>query len=319
MTRSATSSLVIDTDAGSDDAVALVLALTNPRVHVHAITVVSGNVPVEMATQNALYTRELCRSTAPVHVGADRPLLRQQVFAHEVHGSDGMGDIGLPLTGRDPDEGHAVDVLIDLARSHPGEITLVTLGPLTNVALALRKAPDIAGLFHRVVMMAGTGDGSGNVTPAAEFNVYVDPEAAEVVFRSGMALEMVGWDVSRNDTTLTSHDVAQLAAAGPMGRFCMTIQRQLIEFSLKATQLEDFDLPDPLTVAVAIDRALVTRHERRHVDIETTGTHTAGMTVVDQLGVTGKAPNVDVVRGVDRERFMQMLRTAAALGTSGAV
>ena len=162
---------IIDTDTGSDDAVALVLAYTDPRVEVLATTVVSGNVPMELGLQNALYTAELCGSTAPVYAGADRPLLREAVYATDVHGQDGMGDIGLPLTGRVPSPGHAVDVIIDLAHRHPAEITLVTLGPLTNLALALRKDPSIAGLFDRVVMMAGAGDHIGNVKPTAEFNI----------------------------------------------------------------------------------------------------------------------------------------------------
>jgi purine nucleosidase len=229
-----------------------------------------------------------------------------------VHGADGMGDIGLPLTGGEPAPEHAVDVLIELARRYPGEITLVTLGPLTNIALALRKAPDIAGLFDRVVMMAGTGDGTGNVTPAAEFNVYVDPEAADVVFRSGMPLEMVGWDVSRNDATLTPADAEELAAVGPLGEFCAGIQRQLLEFCRTVTHLDGFDLPDPVTMAVAIDPAVATRVVHRPVAVETTGTETAGMTVVDHLGVTDRPANVHVVLAADRARFLSMLHRACA-------
>jgi purine nucleosidase len=304
--------MIIDTDTASDDAVALVLALRDDDVDVLAITVVAGNVPLEMGVQNAIYTRDLCGSSAPVHAGADRPLLREQVLAHEVHGADGMGDIGLPLTGGEPAPEHAVDVLIELARRYPGEITLVTLGPLTNIALALRKAPDIAGLFDRVVMMAGTGDGTGNVTPAAEFNVYVDPEAADVVFRSGMPLEMVGWDVSRNDATLTPADAEELAAVGPLGEFCAGIQRQLLEFCRTVTHLDGFDLPDPVTMAVAIDPAVATRVVHRPVAVETTGTQTAGMTVVDHLGVTDRPANVHVVLAADRARFLSMLHRACA-------
>ncbi len=304
--------MIIDTDTASDDAVALVLALTDADVDVLAITVVAGNVPLEMGIQNAIYTRDLCGSTAPVHAGADRPLLREQHLAHDVHGADGKGDIGLPLTGGRPAPGHAVDALIDLARQHPGEITLVTLGPLTNIALALRKAPDIAGLFSRVVMMAGTGDGTGNVTPAAEFNVWVDPEAADVVFRSGMPLEMVGWDVSRNDATLTLAEGEELAAAGPLGEFCVGIQRQLIEFCRTVTKIDGFDLPDPVTMAVALDPSIATRAVHVPVAIETTGTQTAGMTVCDHLGVTGRPANVQVVLAADRDRFLSMLHRACA-------
>lgn len=304
--------MIIDTDTASDDAVALVLALTDARVDVLAVTVVSGNAPLDMGVQNALYTLEQCGSNVPVHPGADRPLIREHVFAHNVHGADGMGDIGLPLTGRTPADGHAVDRIIELARQHPGEITLVTLGPLTNIALALRKAPDIAGLFHRVVMMAGTGDHTGNVTPTAEFNVYVDPDAADIVFTSGMPLEMVGWDVSRNDATITPADSARLAATGPLGEFCTSIQRQLVEFCRDVTHIDGFDLPDPVTVAVAIDPTIGTRSIDAHVRVETAGTQTLGMTVVDHLGVTQQPANTKVVLAADRERFVDMLLTACS-------
>lgn len=302
--------MVIDTDTASDDAVALVLALTDPRVDVRAVTVVSGNVPMEMGVQNALYTVELCGSDVPVHAGADRPLVRDHVFAHEVHGGDGMGDSGLDLQGRTAAEGHGVDVLIDLARRHPGELTLVTLGPLTNLALALRKAPDIAGLYKKVVMMIGAADGLGNVTPAAEFNVHVDPEAADIVFRSGMPLVMVGWDVSRKDATLTRADSDALTARGPLGEFAMTIQRQLWEFCREVTKVDGIDMPDPITMAVAIEPEIAIEGYDRYVVVETKGRHTAGLTLVDHLGVTGKEPNVHVVLHADRDRFLEMLHSA---------
>jgi purine nucleosidase len=303
---------IIDTDTGSDDAVALVLALTDPRVEVLATTVVAGNVPLEMGVQNALYTTELCGSTTPVYAGADRPLVREHVFAHHVHGADGMGDIGLPLSGREPAPGHAVDVIIELARAHPGEITLVTLGPLTNLALALRRAPDIAGLFDRVVMMAGTGDHSGNVAPAAEFNIYVDPDAADIVFTSGLPLERVGWDVSRNDATVSLEQNAALAAVGPLGEFCASIQRQLIEFCRTVTKIDGYDLPDPVTTAIAIDPTIATRSIDAYVRVETTGTHTLGMTVVDLLGILGKPANTKVVLAADHARFHAMLTEACS-------
>ncbi len=303
---------IIDTDTASDDAVALVLALTDPRVDVLAITVVSGNVPLDMGVQNALYTTELCGSTTPVYAGADRPLIREHVFAHYVHGVDGMGDVGLPLGGREPATGHAVDVIIDLARAHPGEITLVTLGPLTNLALALRRAPDIAGLFDRVVMMAGTGDHSGNVSPAAEFNIYVDPDAADMVFTSGLPLEMVGWDVSRNDATVSLEQNAVLAEVGPLGEFCASIQKQLIEFCRTVTKIEGYDLPDPVTTAIAIDPTIATRSIDAYVRVETTGTHTLGMTVVDHLGILQKPANTKVVLAADHARFLTMLTEACS-------
>jgi purine nucleosidase len=304
---------VIDTDTASDDAVALVLALTEASITVEAITVVAGNVPLERGVQNALYTRELCGSKAPVYAGAGEPVHDQgPVTAENVHGQDGMGDIGLPLGGREPDEGDAVDVLVELAHRYPDELTLVTLGPLTNVALALRKDPSIARLYERVVVMGGTGDHSGNMTPAAEFNIYVDPEAAAEVFASGMPVEMVGWDVSRDHAVLTPAEMDAVRATGTLGAFCMDIQAQLLRFCREVTRIPGIDLPDPVTVAYAIDPTIATRTRRAFVAVETTGTHTRGMTVVDALGLTGNDPNTVVVDAADHDRFVAMLHAAGA-------
>jgi purine nucleosidase len=304
---------VIDTDTASDDAVALVLALTEPSITVEAITVVAGNVPLDRAVQNALYTRELCGSSAPVHAGAGEPVHDQgPVTAENVHGQDGMGDVGLPLSGREPDEGHAVDVLVELAHRYPGEITLVTLGPLTNIALALRKDPSIAGLYQRVVVMGGTGDHSGNMTPAAEFNIYVDPEAAAEVFAAGMPLEMVGWDVSRDHAVLRPADLDALRATGRLGAFCTDIQAQLLTFCRDVTHIDGVDLPDPVTMAYAIDPTIATSSRQAFVAVETVGMHTRGMTVVDALGLTGREPNTLVVDAADHDRFVSMLHAAGA-------
>src|SRR5690625_6969507 len=196
--------MIIDTDTAADDAVALVFALRDPRVEVLGITVVVGNVEVHKRVQNAIYTEEKCGVSVPVYRGADRPLLHDFEVAYNVHGQDGMGDIGLPLSGRDPKAMHGVDAIIELARAHAGEVTLVTLGPLTNLALALRKAPEIADMFEKVVVMGGTGDHLGNATPVTEFNIWVDPEAAPIVFAAGLPLVMVGWDVSRKYATFLS-------------------------------------------------------------------------------------------------------------------
>ena len=187
---------IIDTDTASDDAVALVMALRQPDIDVKAITVVAGNVPLPLAVQNALYTVELCGADAPVYAGCAKPLLRELETAQDVHGRDGLGDIGLPLQGRTPAAGHAADVLREVIKANAGDITLVTLGPLTNVALALLREPDIARHVSHCYIMGGIGSGHGNVTPTAEFNIWVDPEAAKIVYESGMNMTMVGWDIS---------------------------------------------------------------------------------------------------------------------------
>src|SRR5574341_2138503 len=190
--------LLIDTDTASDDAVALIMALRDPAFEVVAITVVAGTVPLAQGNRNARYTVELCGASVPVYEGAAKPLRRAASDATFFHGKDGLGDQGYPPPKARPAEGHAVDVLIDRIRGRPG-ILLVTLGPLTNLALALEKSPEIASRVGRCVVMGGAACTVGNVTPAAEYNIWCDPEAARSVFRSGMNLEMVGWEVGRGN------------------------------------------------------------------------------------------------------------------------
>lgn len=302
---------LIDTDTGSDDAVALVMALKHPDVTVEAVTIVAGNVPLEQGAQNALYTLELCGSTVPVFRGAGTPLLCPAVGAEEVHGLDGMGDIGLPLSGREPAPGHAVDVLVERINASPGELTLVALGPLTNVALALLKDPSISVKVRGCVMMGGTGQGPGNVTPVAEYNIWADPEAAKVVFESGMPLTMVGWDISCGYAVFGPEDSARLRGIGtPLAEFCVDIQRVLDEWARENTRLAGFDLPDPIAMAVALDPAVATETRRLFVAVETGGTWSRGQTIVDHLNVTGREPNVEVVVEASRERFLDLLHAA---------
>ncbi|MFN8593387.1 MAG: nucleoside hydrolase [Thermomicrobiales bacterium] len=302
---------VIDTDTGSDDAVALVMALRDPRIQVDALTVVAGNVPLELGLQNALYTAELCGSPVPVYRGMATPLLRPHESAQSVHGQDGMGDIGLPLHGREAAPGHAVDVLIDIINRHPGEIELVTLGPLTNVAMAVLHDPSIAAKVKQCTVMGGTGQGHGNVTPVAEYNIWVDPDAAKIVFESGMPLTMVGWDISYKHATFDQHESNRLRNVGTrLAEFCIDIQRTLVEFAVGKMGLEGFDLPDPITMAVAIDPAVAIDTRRLFVAVETGGEWCRGQTVVDHRGVTGREPNVDVVLEASRERFLEMLHRA---------
>jgi purine nucleosidase len=302
---------LIDTDTGSDDAVALVMALRHSDVRIEAITVVAGNVPLDQGVQNALYTVELAGMEVPVHRGMAAPLLRPFESAQHVHGDDGMGGIGLPLFGRRPAEGHAIDVLVETINRFPGEITLVALGPLTNVAMALLHDPGIAEKVHRCVIMGGTGQGHGNVTPVAEYNIWVDPDAAHIVFESGMPITMVGWDISYKHATLDATETARLRNRGtPLATFCVDIQAALMEFATGKMGLEGFDLPDPITMAVALDPATATMTKRLFVAVETGGDWCRGQTVVDHLGVTGREPNVDVVFEASRERFLELLHQA---------
>jgi purine nucleosidase len=302
---------IIDTDTASDDAVALVMALRHPDVEVVAITVVAGNVPMDQGVQNALYTVELCglAGKVPVYAGCDVPLVRELHTGQFVHGEDGMGEIGLPLSGREPAPGHAVDVLVDEINRRPaGSVTLVTLGPLTNVARAIQKDPAIAKRVGHIVTMGGTGDAVGNMTAATEFNIWVDPDAAAIVFAAGARLTMVGWDISRKYAVIGAAEAERLRAVGPLGAFAVDIQAFLTKFVATQTQLgEGFDLPDPIAMAVALDPSVATRVEHLNVRVETTGDITAGQTVVDHLHIEHLEPNTSVVLEADRERFLQLL------------
>jgi purine nucleosidase len=302
--------LLIDTDTASDDAVALLMALRAEAAIVVAITVVAGNVPLPQAIQNALYTRDLVGGTAPVHAGRAGPRVGELQTAQFVHGEDGMGDIGLELTGREPDDGDAVDVLIETIRAHAGELTLVTLGPLTNVAEAFERAPDVARELDRLVLMGGTADAVGNMTAVAEFNVWVDPEAAQIVFRSGAPIEMVGWDISRKYAAFDEDEQQTLRALGPLGEFAVDTQATLNGWAREKTGLPGFDYPDPIAMAVALDPSVATSTRRLYVDVETGGELTRGQTVVDHLGLTEEPPNADVVLEASRERFLELLRDA---------
>jgi purine nucleosidase len=299
---------IIDTDTASDDAVALVMALSYPGVQVEAITVVGGNVPVDRGVQNALYTVELCKKQVPVYRGMGKPIIRPLETAQHVHGHDGMGDIGLPLAGRAPTPGHGVTALIETIDRFAGEITLVTLGPLTNIAVALLQDPSIAAKVENCVVMGGIGQGYGNVTPVAEYNIWADPEAAKIVFGSGMPLTMVGWDVSRTYAVFNSHEAARLRRVGtPLAEFCVDIQRVVNEFALNVTRLEGFDLPDPMAMAVALDPTVATTTKRLRVEIETRSALCRGQTIVDHLQVTTHEPNTNVVFEASRERFLSIL------------
>jgi purine nucleosidase len=186
-------------------------------------------------------------------------------------------------------------------------VTLVTLGPLTNVARAIRRDPGIATRLREIVTMGGTADAVGNITAAAEFNIWVDPEAAAIVFAAGARLTMVGWDISRKYAVIDADDAARLRAVGPLGAFAVDIQATLTDFVTAETHLAGFDLPDPIAMAVAIDPSIATRLEHLNVRVETTGEISAGQTVVDHLGVEHLPPNVHVVLEASRERFIDLL------------
>lgn len=307
---------IIDTDTASDDAVALIMAMRHPGVQIEAITVVAGNVPLDQAVQNALYTVELCQQSVPVYRGMPAPLVRPLETAQYVHGQDGMGDIGLPLHGRQPAPGHAVEILIETIHRFAGEITLLTLGPLTNVAAALQKDPKIAAAVDECVIMGGTGLGHGNITPVGEYNFWADPEAAKVVFESGMPLKMVGWDIARTFAVFNPSDTTKLRAIGPpLATFCVDIQAALKQFAMTQSNLSGFDLPDPIAAAIALQPEIATETKSLFVAIETQSELCRGQSVVDHFDVLGQEPNTEVVIAASREKFLNLLYDAVSMSS----
>jgi purine nucleosidase len=276
---------LIDTDTASDDAVALIMALRSKAVQVIAITTVAGNVPVEQATRNALYTAELCGSDTPVYQGSPKPLSRSLTTADWFHGKDGLGDHGYPPSRRSAEKQHAVEAIISSVRANAG-LTVVTLGPLTNIALALAQAPDLVHEIGRCVVMGGNPCCEGNVTPAAEYNMWVDPEAARVVFRSGLAIQMVGWQLCRGAAVISPPDIDVIGKIGStLSHFAVECNSTAREAYLKQTGEDGISLPDPVAMSIALDPSIATESSAHYVDIETASELTRGMTVVDRLGV----------------------------------
>jgi purine nucleosidase len=294
---------LIDTDTASDDAVALIMALRAPDVDVRAITIVAGNVPVPQAARNALYTAELCGSDVPVYPGANQPLLREYMHAEWFHGKDGLGDHNYPPPLRAPETAHAVDAIVETVRAHPG-ITLVTLGPLTNVALAVSRAPDIAANVGRCVVMGGAPCCEGNVTPAAEYNIWVDPEAARMVARSGLPIELVGWHLCRGTAALDAADIEHVLGFGtPLARFAIECNSTAMAAYRVQTGENGISLPDPVAMSIALDPSICTLASDHYLDIETASDLTRGMTVVDRLNIAGNHRNRDIWKpALDRSR-----------------
>lgn len=309
--------LVIDTDTASDDAVALMLALAEPGVTVEAITVVAGNVPLPQAVTNALVTCDVMeRADVPVFAGRPGPLMRSLDTAQEVHGSNGMGDIDLPAPSRAADAEHGVTALVRLANEAPGTRTLVTLGPLSNLATALLLDPDLLGKWEHVWCMYGVADAAGNASPSAEYNVWADPEAARIVLDHAEPgqVTFVGWDVSRKYTVMSTDDQAALAALGTRrAAFVNDINASVNAFCEAITGLPGYDLPDPVTMAVALRPGLITESEEAAVEVISNGPG-RGTLLVDRRPGARPAPNVRLVTAVDEAGFKAMLTEMASGG-----
>lgn len=300
--------IIIDTDPGQDDAVAILLALASPEIEVLGLTCVAGNVPLALTAKNARIICELAgRPDLPVHAGCDRPLKRDLVTAEHVHGKTGLDGIALPDPTMPLAEGHAVDFLIETLRREPaGSVTLCPIGPLTNIATALHRAPEIAGRIRQIVLMGGAYFEVGNITPAAEFNIYVDPEAADVVFRSGIPLVVMPLDVTHKALTTRPRIEAFRALGTRVGEAVASWTDFFERFDMEKYGSEGAPLHDPCTIAWLLRPDLFAGREI-NVEIELQGKYTAGMTVADWWRVTKRAPNALFIRDVDADGFYALL------------
>ena len=303
-------SIVIDTDTASDDAIALVLAVREPSVDVRAVTVVAGNVPLDLAVRNAVITLDLCGGAEiPLHAGRDRPLARPLDTAQFVHGEDGMGGAALAEPSRSTTSDDAVRVLVEIAADETGQHDLVTLGPLSNVAAALEIDPDLLTKFGHTYLMAGSPDGVGNVDALGEYNVWADPEAATAVFAAAGEKTMIGWNISRRFAVMDHDEQVALAAVGPLGQFAIDINGDVDRYAID-TGLAGFDLPDPIAMAVALDESIIIESTDEWLVVGVDGP-TRGCTIPDRRH--GRpSPNVRVLWAVDEAAFKQRLLTACA-------
>jgi len=270
------------------------MALRSPRVEVKAITTVAGNMHVDQATRNALFVVELCGADVPVFSGSAKPLKRELQIADWFHGKDGLGEHGYAPSRRSAGTVDAIDALIACVQSTPG-IEIITLGPLTNLALALERWPALSQSIGRCVVMGGAPCCEGNVTPAAEFNIWVDPDAARVVFASGTPIEMIGWHLSRFDAVLNARDIEDVLAFGtPLAEFVIRANSIAAAAYFTQTGENGISLPDPVAMSVLLNPKLKLEVSRHYVAIECDSDLTRGMTVVDSLDVAANPRNSDV-------------------------
>jgi purine nucleosidase len=297
--------IIIDTDPGIDDALAFLLALASPEIRLEALTTTQGNVTLEKATQNALAVLELAHAShIPVCAGSMLPLVQPLRASDAVHGASGIGNSRLPAPKTAPVAGHAVDYLIERVLGEPGEISIFPIGPLTNIAMAIRKEPRFAQSVRELVIMGGAILEYGNITPLAEFNIYVDPHAAHIVFHAGVPITLIPLDVTHKCLLQQKHVDRLTKIESPISRFI----RDAVEVYSKASfelGYEGSALHDPLTLATILAPELLTLKEY-YVDVDIAGGVSMGKTFADMMNVTKKPANMQVAMGVRGEDFVEL-------------
>ena len=300
--------LIIDTDPGVDDAHAILLALAHPDVQVEALTTVSGNASIDLTTANALKILDVAEKEIPVFRGCDRPLVNTPAYAAYVHGEDGLGDCGISVSKQKPQTEHAVQALVRLANANPGELTLVAIGPLTNLAVALRLDPELPNKFKRLVIMGGAIYSKGNAgSLTAEFNIHTDPEAAHIVFSSWPMLTLLSWETTLAHTFRRDVLDQFFNLGTSRAKFFHDTNQKILGFIKERWDQDMLFAPDGLAMAAAIEPSIVTKSETKYVAIELHGSLTRGQTVVDWSNTTKKEANTEIIHAVDQERFIQLM------------
>lgn len=304
--------VIIDTDTAGDDTIALLMALHHYKVE--GVTITGGNVDFDQQVENALYTIQVAKPKeyVPVYKGYEGPILaigdERHRTVEDVHGDDGMGGAHFPKAKQLPETGHAVDFIIEKVKQYPGEVSLLAIAPLTNIAMAIKKDPSIVRLIPHLYIMGGTNNTLGNITPAAEYNFWVDPEAAKLVLHSGIPITMVGWDMCIKYSIMDDGDHEEIKKIGTAGsQFFTDINRVVMKFNKAVHRLNGTTHPDTLLVAIAADESLMTMSNHYYVDIETKGELTRGYSLVDLNNRMNKKPNVRVCEAVDRDKFKNSL------------
>ncbi len=295
--------IIIDTDTATDDAIAIIMALKNNNFDIRAITTVAGNVDLDLATINALYTCEICQKNVPVYKGEYKPLRRKLETSKFFHGKDGLGDTGPYSPTKKAQKENAVDKIISIINDHPNEIEIIAIGPLTNIAKVFISNPSIIKKIKTLYIMGGIGEGKGNITEHAEFNFWVDPDAADVVLNSNIEIKMIAWDTTQIYGYLDKNNFEDLEKIGTsLSRFAIDIQRRGLEYYKIKYNKHKIDLADPLAMAVMIDES-GTKYKKCNIQIILDGNERGR----DIINFNNKG-NINLATKISRTNFLNNLK-----------
>lgn len=304
--------IIIDTDTASDDAIAIVMALRHPDVEVVALTTVAGNVPLSGCVRNALISTEKAGTyKPPVYIGCDRPIVVPYRSAQHVHGADGLGDVGYPDPVQKPETEHAVDAIIRLIDEHD-DIEVVTLGPLTNIAMAIKMAPKIMKKLKKLTAMGGQYRENNPHEPTAEFNILVDPDALDIVLKAGVHVTFAPLDICYGDTEYLEDEIEELYNIGTeVSKFFVDANRALVDYIYNKHGIKKLIMPDPTAMAVYLEPSIVTEYIDSYAQVETKSPLCMGQVIYDYRNIYGKTANSRLITKINGVRFKELVSECA--------